>query len=63
VDIAIKALSRAINDLTTAVQTLDGIEDNLIRLGCRRLEIGLFCDAAGNLRLALRFPTWDDFFA
>jgi uncharacterized membrane protein len=34
VDIAIKALSRAINDLTTAVQTLDGIEDNLIRLGC-----------------------------
>ena len=33
VDIAIKALSPAINDPTTAVQALDQIEDLLIRLG------------------------------
>ena len=61
VDIAIRALSPAINDPTTAVQTLDQIEDLLIRLGRRRLEIGGFCDASGNLRLLIPFPTWDDF--
>ncbi|HYK35891.1 DUF2254 domain-containing protein [Alloacidobacterium sp.] len=61
VDIAIKALSPAINDPTTAVQALDQIEDLLNRLGRRRLEIGSFCDAAGNLRLLINFPAWDDF--
>jgi uncharacterized membrane protein len=61
VDIAIRALSPAINDPTTAVQALDQIEDLLIRLGRRRLEIGSFHDASGNLRLLLSFPTWDDF--
>jgi len=61
VDIAIKALSPAINDPSTAVQTLDQIQDLLIRLGRRRLEIGSFRDTAGNLRLVMNFPTWDDF--
>jgi uncharacterized membrane protein len=61
VDIAIKALSPAINDPTTAVQALDQIEDLLIRLGSRRLEIGSFYDSAGSLRLLISFPTWDDF--
>jgi uncharacterized membrane protein len=61
VDIAIKALSPAINDPTTAVQALDQIEDLLIRLGRRRLEIGSFCDAAGGVRLLISFPTWNDF--
>jgi uncharacterized membrane protein len=61
VDIAIKALSPAINDPTTAVQALDQIEDLLIRLGRRRLEIGAFRDARGNLRLLLQFPIWEDF--
>jgi uncharacterized membrane protein len=61
VDIAIKALSPAINDPTTAVQALDQIEDLLMRLGRRRLEIGSFSDRAGNLRLFIIFPTWDDF--
>ena len=61
VDIAIKALSPAINDPTTAVQTLDHIEDLLIRLGRRRLEIGSFCDSSGNPRVLMPFPTWEDF--
>jgi uncharacterized membrane protein len=61
VDIAIKALSPAINDPTTAVQALDQIEDLLIRLGRRRLEIGAFRDAQGILRLLVGFPTWEDF--
>jgi uncharacterized membrane protein len=60
VDIAIKALSAAINDPTTAVQALDQIEDLLIRLGQRHLEIGAFRDGDGKLRLVAPFPTWDD---
>jgi uncharacterized membrane protein len=61
VDIAIKALSPAINDPTTAVQALDQIEDLLLRLGRRRLEIGSYNDERGVLRLLLHFPTWEDF--
>ena len=61
VDIAIKALSPAINDPTTAVQALDQIEDMLIRLGRRCLEVGDYHDAQGALRLVVPFPTWDDF--
>src|SRR5262252_4879463 len=61
VDIAIKALSPAINDPTTAVQALDHIEDLLVRLGRRRLEIGAFRDGQGNLRLLMYFPPWEDF--
>jgi len=60
VDIAIKASSPAINDPTTAVQALDQIEDLLIRLGQRHLEIGAFRDGDGKLRLVVPFPTWDD---
>lgn len=61
VDIAIKALSPAVNDPTTAVQALDQIEDLLIRLGRRRLEIGAFRDAKGNLRVLIDFPDWEDY--
>jgi uncharacterized membrane protein len=61
VDIAIKALSPAINDPTTAVQALDQIEDLLIRLGRRRLEIGTYRDAEGQARLLITFPSWADF--
>jgi uncharacterized membrane protein len=60
VDIAIRALSPAINDPTTAVQALDQIEDLLLRLGQRHLEIGKFYDSDGKLRLVVPFPTWDD---
>jgi uncharacterized membrane protein len=61
VDIAIRALSPAINDPTTAVQSLDQIGDLLLRLGRRRLETGEVCDAGGTLRLTMQAPTWDDF--
>jgi uncharacterized membrane protein len=61
VDIAIRALSPAVNDPTTAVQALDHIEDLLLRLGRRRLEIGAFRDGRGTLRLAVPYPEWDDF--
>ncbi len=60
VDIAIKALSAAINDPTTAVQALDQIEDLLLRMGKRHLEIGKYFDSNGKLRLVVPFPSWDD---
>jgi len=61
VDIAIKALSPAVNDPTTAVQALDQIQDLLLRLGRRRLEIGACYDVAGKLRLLIPYPSWEDF--
>jgi uncharacterized membrane protein len=61
VDIAIRALSPAINDPTTAVQALDQIGDLLLRIGGRRLEIGAYPDDSGQIRLIIPFPSWDDF--
>ena len=61
VDIAIKALSPAINDPTTAVQALDQIEDLLLRLGRHDLDNGYASDANGVLRLVFPMPTWEDY--
>jgi uncharacterized membrane protein len=63
VDIAIKALSPAINDPTTAVQAMDQIEDLLRRLGRRDLDAGYARDADGALRLTFPTPTWEDYLA
>jgi uncharacterized membrane protein len=61
VDIAIRALSPAINDPTTAVQALDQIEDLMIRLGKRELSAGRLSDAGGKLLLEFPVPSWEDF--
>ena len=61
VDIAIKALSPAINDPTTAVQTIDQLEDLLRRLGSAELDAGDVADADGALRLVFPTPTWEDY--
>jgi uncharacterized membrane protein len=63
VDIAIKALSPAINDPTTAVQAIDQIEDLLRRLARRDLDVGFANDANGVLRLAVPMATWEDYLA
>jgi uncharacterized membrane protein len=63
VDIAIKALSPAINDPTTAVQAMDQIEDLLRRLGRRDLDAGRARDANGVLRVIFPMPTWEDYLA
>lgn len=60
-DIAIKALSPAINDPTTAVQAIDQIEDLLRRLGRRTLDAGCVMDDQGALRLVFPTPTWEDY--
>ena len=56
-----KALSPAINDPTTAVQSLDQIEDLLLRLGQCHLDTGRYRDSDGKVRLLVPFPTWEDF--
>jgi uncharacterized membrane protein len=61
VDIAIKALSPAINDPTTAVQALDQIEDLLLRLGRHDLDSGYVSDPSGVVRVIFPMPTWEDY--
>lgn len=61
VDIAIRALSPAVNDPTTAVQALDQIGDLLLRLSGRDLEVGSFRDDDGALRVIVPVPTWEDY--
>ena len=61
VDIAIRALSPAVNDPTTAVQALDQIQDLLLRLGLRSLEIGTLTDSSGAVRVVIPLPTWEDY--
>ena len=61
VDIALKALSKAINDPTTAVLAIDQLQRLLQRVGNRDLRNELIRDAAGQLRLIFRTPNWEDF--
>jgi uncharacterized membrane protein len=62
VDIAVKALSAAINDPTTAVQAIDHLADTLTLLGSRRLNAPLmFLDGTRAARLAVPARTWADY--
>jgi len=61
IDIALKALSKAINDPTTAVLALDQIHRLLRKVGTRRLRIEEILDRAGQLRVMFRTPNWEDF--
>jgi uncharacterized membrane protein len=61
VDIAIKALSPAINDPTTAVLAIDQLHRLLRRVGLRHVRGEEIYDAAGELRLVFRTPNWEDF--
>lgn len=59
VDIATKALSKAINDPTTAVLVIDQL---LLRLVSKRgLGNETMADATGKLRVIIRTPNWDDY--
>jgi uncharacterized membrane protein len=60
VDVAIKALSPAVNDPTTAVQSLDRIEDVLRYAAAKHLSVGITTDRDGAIRLVYPTPTWDD---
>ncbi|TDY17145.1 putative membrane protein [Paraburkholderia sp. BL6665CI2N2] len=61
VDIALKALSAAINDPTTAVLALDQLHRLLRIVGKRSLHIEEIEDRSGQVRVILRTPNWEDF--
>jgi uncharacterized membrane protein len=60
-DIAIKALSKAINDPTTAVLAIDQLHRLLRSAGTRNLRTDQILDRAGKLRAIFRTPNWEDF--
>jgi uncharacterized membrane protein len=60
VDVAIRALSPAVNDPTTAVSVLDELDGLLRLLGQRRLEDHRMTDDHGVVRLVCAAPSWDD---
>jgi uncharacterized membrane protein len=61
IDIALKALSPAINDPTTAVLAIDQLNRLLRAVGTRHLRTDEVLDTSGQLRLIVRTPNWDDF--
>lgn len=61
VDIALKALSPAINDPTTAVLAIDQIHRLLRVVGKRQLRGETIHDRRGRLRVVYRAPNWEDF--
>jgi len=60
-DIALKALSPAINDPTTAVLAIDQLHRMLRAVGRRHLRTEEISDKSGTLRLIFRTPNWEDF--
>jgi uncharacterized membrane protein len=60
-DIAMRALSPAVNDPATAVQVLDTIESLLQPLASRDLHMADVTDSAGTARVVLALPSWDDY--
>jgi uncharacterized membrane protein len=61
IDIALKALSPAINDPTTAVLAIDQLHRLLRSVGTRHLRTDEILDISGQLRMIVRTPNWDDF--
>ena len=61
VDIAIKALSKAINDPTTAVLAIDQLQRLLRVVGNRHLYDEEIRDGSGEIRVIFRTPNWEDF--
>jgi uncharacterized membrane protein len=60
-DIAMRALSPAVNDPATAVDALAATEDLLCLLADRDLDVNVLSDDSGVPRIQLRLPTWDQY--
>ena len=60
VDVAIRALSPAVNDPTSGVEGLDALEAMLLRLGRRPLQSSAIEDDDGEVRLLLPSPDWGE---
>ncbi len=63
VDIALRALSPAINDPTTAVQALDYEESLLRMLVDRDLDVGEIAGPKGSTCVRLSLPDWEEYVA
>jgi uncharacterized membrane protein len=61
-DIGLRALSPAINDPSTAVQTIDTAESLLRAIAFRELAVG-DVNEDGQLRVSFVLPTWEDYVA
>ena len=61
VDIALRALSHAINDPTTAVLAIDQLHRMLRHVGQRQLHNAHIVDGVRQLRVILKSPDWEDF--
>ena len=61
VDIALKALSKAINDPTTAVLAIDQLHRLLRATGRRHLHDDVIRGNSGEMRVIFRTASWDDF--
>jgi len=61
VDIALKALSPAINDPTTAVIAIDQLHRLLRKAGNQNLRTDEVRDKSGRLLMIFRTPNWEDF--
>jgi uncharacterized membrane protein len=61
IDIALKALSPAINDPTTAVLAIDQLHRMLRSVGRRHLRTDEILDGSSRLRVIFRTPNWEDF--
>jgi len=61
VDIALKALSPAINDPTTGVLALDQVHRLLRLVGQRKLRGEVIVDDGGQPRVIFRTPNWEDY--
>ena len=62
-DIALRAMSSAVNDPASAVQAIDGIENLLSTLAARDLAVGLIVDDGGTPRVLFDAPGWEEFLA
>ena len=61
IDIALKALSPAINDPTTAVIAIDQLHRLLRKAGKQNLRTDEIQDKSGKLLVIFRTPNWEDF--
>ncbi|MGH9279376.1 MAG: DUF2254 family protein [Acidimicrobiales bacterium] len=61
VDIALRGMSPAVNDPTTAVEVIDVLDGLLARIVDRDLDLRYIGGVDDDLRVVLPVPTWDDY--
>jgi uncharacterized membrane protein len=60
-DIALRALSAAVNDPATAVDAIEATDGLLRELTRHDIDVGDISDTSGRLRVHLQLPTWSDY--